>query len=77
MAPPRMGKTWLVRNLAFVRAKNEGWNVGYAESSGGKNDLMREAVTDLYKGWLDGNLSKSKPKRMGKPASELRFLAGC
>lgn len=52
MAPPRIGKTWLVRNLAFDRA--QGWNIGYAESSSGKNDLMREAVADLYKRWLDG-----------------------
>jgi|GEM_PF-5853507 len=54
MAPPRMGKTWLVRNLAFEWARPRGWNIGYAESSGGKNDLLCEVVADLYKSWLDG-----------------------
>lgn len=54
MAPPRMGKTWLVRNLAFEWARREGWNIGYAQSSGGKNDLLREVVADLYQRWLGG-----------------------
>ncbi|MBI1899927.1 MAG: hypothetical protein HYS13_02280 [Planctomycetia bacterium] len=55
MAPPRMGKTWLVRNLAFRRLQPplaENWSVGYAESTAGKNDLVREAIADLYKRWL-------------------------
>src|SRR4051812_33089537 len=56
MAPPRMGKTRLVRNLAFARllsSPDENWLVGYAESSASENDLMREAIADLYKRWLD------------------------
>ena len=54
MAQPRMGKTWLVRNLAFEWARQQNWNVAYAQSSGGKNDLLREVVADHYKRWLDG-----------------------
>jgi hypothetical protein len=51
-APPRMGKTWVVRNLAFARLMRRSWNIGYIQSSGGRNDLLRAVLMDLYRRWL-------------------------
>ncbi len=54
-AAPRSGKTWLVRNLAFehLQGGDPKWLVGYAESSASQNDLLREAIADLYTRWLE------------------------
>jgi len=49
--PPRMGKTWLLREFCRRTCEEAAFLIGYAESHG-EGDLLRAAVADLYLRWF-------------------------
>jgi hypothetical protein len=63
-APPKMGKTWLLIEVARKLSEEDGRLVGYAESVGQSADLMLRAVTDLYTRWLDNASYREQAKSL-------------
>jgi tetratricopeptide (TPR) repeat protein len=51
-ARPQMGKTWLLEQLGWELESRSDCILGYAESTGEKDDLLLRAIEDLYKRWL-------------------------
>ena len=49
---PKMGKTWLLEEVARRLASDEGYLVGYHECRGQTSDLFLRAISDLYTRWL-------------------------
>jgi tetratricopeptide (TPR) repeat protein len=48
---PKMGKTWLLEEVAR-RLTEEGFLVGYHESTGQTSDILLRCLSDLYTRWL-------------------------
>jgi hypothetical protein len=51
-APPLMGKTWVLSELARRLTESEKYLVGYHESKGQESSHLLHAVSDLYERWL-------------------------
>ena len=51
-APPLMGKTWVLSELARRLTESEKYLVGYHESKGQESSHLLHAVSDLYARWL-------------------------
>lgn len=52
VGPPRMGKTWLLEEVARRLTTDAGCLVGYHESKSTSADLFLRTVVDLYTRWL-------------------------
>ncbi|HUW30643.1 MAG TPA: hypothetical protein VM223_03455 [Planctomycetota bacterium] len=59
VAPPRMGKTWLLGEVARKLTEEHGYLVGYHECKGEPDDILLRTTVDLYARWLaDASLRK-------------------
>ena len=80
MGPPRIGKTWLLREFSRRICGDNNSLVGYAHSNG-EGDLLKSAVTDLYLRWFsDSSFTEQakaawKSNKDGKDGFFARFTA--
>ncbi len=49
---PQAGKSWLLEEFRDQLAADDGFQVGYAESTGQYADLLLRSLSNLYKSWL-------------------------
>src|SRR5580704_13446147 len=54
VARPKMGKTWLLIDVARRLSEEDAFLVGYYESKGGEHDMLLRSLLDLYGRWLEG-----------------------
>jgi hypothetical protein len=70
--PPRMGKTWLLREFCRRSCEDPKLLVGYAESHG-EGDLLRAAVADLYFRWFADSSFGEQAKALWRTKKESIF----